>query len=241
MYHSIDDSGSSISLDASAFERHVRWLSESSVRVVPMTEIARAPEDEDTVALTFDDGFANFESEAWPRLREAGLPASLFVVTERVGTTNAWGGRTVSGIPDLPLLDWNALGRLAEQGVDLGAHSRTHRSLPGLSTAELEDEVLGSKRTLAERIGTEPVTFAYPYGDWNDACADVAERNFVAACTTELRILEESDRRSLLPRLDAYYFGRAGTLESWGSLAFRARLRVRAALRNAKSAVLKRG
>ena len=91
-YHSIDSSGSPISIDAQSFQRHVDFLASSKLKVVPLSEIV-SDSVEDALAITFDDGVVNFAAQAWPRLRDRGLPATLFVVTGRVGKDNAWGGR----------------------------------------------------------------------------------------------------------------------------------------------------
>src|SRR5437867_8920915 len=125
-YHSIDASGSPISVDPEAFAGHVAWLGSARVRVVGLDALLAAGEGEDLVALSFDDGFENFATRAAPALLERGFPVTLFVVSEHTGRTNEWGGRSQPRIPTLPLLDWDALGRLVEQGVSLGSHTRTH-------------------------------------------------------------------------------------------------------------------
>ena len=63
-YHSIDPSGSPISVSPDAFEAHVRWLSTGRVRVVPLEELGQLSADVDAVAITFDDGFENFSTHA---------------------------------------------------------------------------------------------------------------------------------------------------------------------------------
>ena len=161
-YHSIDPSGSAISVSTEQFDAHVRFLAASAISVVPLTELRAASGD--AVALTFDDGFENFATEAWPRLRDAGLPATLFVVSERVGSDNTWGEAPQAGIPILPLLGWDDLGRLADEGVELGGHSRTHPHLEELSAEALADEVDGCREDLRTRCGVESSTFAYPFG-----------------------------------------------------------------------------
>jgi peptidoglycan/xylan/chitin deacetylase (PgdA/CDA1 family) len=233
-YHSIDDSGSPVSVGEAAFRRQVQWVCSGAVRVVRLEDLPDVGTGVDAVALTFDDGFANFAACAWPLLREHGLPVTVFVVTEHVGGTNAWGGRGVPGIPTLPLLGWDALATLAEQGVTLGAHSRTHADLRTLSGSALDAEVTGAADQLEAETGRRPQTFAYPYGHWNEAAASVVARSYRAACTTEHRPLGEREDPHLLPRLDAFYY-RHGGLESWGSTGFRARVRVRGALRRLRA------
>lgn len=240
-YHSIDPSGSVISMDADRLRAHLRWLASSPVEVVPLAEIADLPGDADAVALTFDDGFVNFETEALPELERWGLPATLFVVSGHVGRTNRWGGRAEDGIPELPLLDWNGVGRVAERGVEIGAHTVTHAWLPGLDAGHLAEELRGSAETLAREIGRPVTSFAYPYGATSDEAVAGSRTLFARACTAELRPLREREDPHLLPRLDAYYFRAPGALENWGGRAFRWRLRVRASGRRLRSLVSPRG
>ncbi len=236
MYHSVDPSGSAISLDADAFRRHVDWLAQGRVRVLPLADIVREPAGDDAVALTFDDAFANFADTAWPPLRDRGWPATLFVVSRHAGT-NAWGGRDVPGIPTLPLLDWDALARLAEQGVTLGAHTRTHPDLTTLDDGALADEVSGSADDVAARTGRRPEAFAYPYGARDARAEAAAARGFRLAVTTELRALDAGDRPHALPRLDTFYLREPGRLERWGGAGFRRWLAFRAGLRRLRAAL----
>jgi peptidoglycan/xylan/chitin deacetylase (PgdA/CDA1 family) len=236
-YHSIDGSGSPISVDRDAFREHVTFLASGAVTVTDVAGLLEAPEGAEAVALTFDDAFANFATEAWPLLRDHGLPATVFVVSGHAGGTNSWGGREHPGIPTLPLLGWNDLGRLAEEGVTLGAHSSTHPDLRGLDDAALADEMAGSAATIAERTGRRPAVFAYPYGAHDDRVAAAAGAAFRFACTTELRPLGRADDPARLPRLDAYYLRGRGRLARWGTPALAGYLRVRAIVRGLRAAV----
>jgi len=236
-YHSVDSSGSPISIDEAAFRAHVRWLVSGTVRVVPLAQITSPEAGNEAVALTFDDGFANFADAAWPLLRERGLPATLFVVSGHVGGTNAWGGRDAAGIPTLPLMDWDGIARAVAEGVTVGAHTRTHPDLRAVSDAALEDELGGAAEAIAEHTGVRPDAVAYPYGGVSDAVGGAAARHFRQGCTTELRLLTDMEPPLLLPRLDAYYLRDPGRLEAWGTPAFRRRLRVRAGLRRVRAAI----
>ena len=88
-YHSIDPSGSPISIDQPTFARHVAWLASGAARVVDVGELLTLSDQDDAVAITFDDGFANLRDQAWPLLREHDWPATVFVVSDLAGTTNA--------------------------------------------------------------------------------------------------------------------------------------------------------
>src|SRR5579864_2255548 len=90
-YHSIDDSGSPISVSPTAFDAHLKWLNTGRVRVVSLDEIVTMPDDgQDAVAVTFDDGLLNTRQPV-ENLLSSGLPVTLFVVSGYVGRTNTWG------------------------------------------------------------------------------------------------------------------------------------------------------
>jgi peptidoglycan/xylan/chitin deacetylase (PgdA/CDA1 family) len=217
-YHSIDPAGSPISIGEATFRRHVRWLASGAVRVVGIAELLALPPDAAAVALTFDDGFANFGTVAAPLLLEHALPATLFIVTDYVGRTNAWGGAPDRGVPTLPLLGWDEIARLAERGITIGAHTRTHPRLTTLPVAAQREEIAGSVERIAAETGRRPEAFAYPYGSVSDEVAAVAAESCAWACTTELRAVGAAERPHRLPRLDMYYFRAPGRIESWGSV-----------------------
>jgi peptidoglycan/xylan/chitin deacetylase (PgdA/CDA1 family) len=233
-YHSIDDSGSPVSVGEAAFRRHVAWLASGAVRVVHLAELAGVAPGVDAVALTFDDGFANFGTRAWPLLKAHDLPVTVFVVADHVGRTNAWGGQEAPGIPTLPLLDWHAVATLADEGVVLGAHSRTHADLRAVRGTELADEIGGVAERVMAETGRRPEAFAYPYGHWSAAAVEAVGRSYRWGCTTEHRVLGAREDPYRLPRLDAFYFRRGG-LEGWGTPAFRTGVRIRGALRRLRA------
>lgn len=240
-YHSIDSSGSPISVTEAGFDAHVRFLSSGRVRVVPLAVLPDLPDTDDAISLTFDDGFLNFATAAAPRLSDAGLPATVFVVSDAVGGTNEWDGRPVPGIPTLPLMGWAELETLAHHGIEIGAHSRRHPDLTTIPPAQVEDETAGCAERIAARLGRRPERFAYPYGAVNDGVARVARGVFRQSCTTELRAVSDSDDPALLPRLDAYYVREPGQLEAWGTAAFRRRLWIRAQGRRVRALVSRPG
>ena len=236
-WHSIDDSGSPVSVHPDAFARQVAWLASGGVRVVPLERLAAGDDDAPAVALTFDDAFANFADQAWPRLRDAGLPVTLFVVSGHAGRTNAWGGTDAPGIPTLPLLDWDALGALASAGVELGAHTHTHPDLTGVDDARLADELGRCADEMTAHTGTAPAAFAYPFGAVDARVAGAAASRYRRAVTTDLRALGDREDTLRLPRIDAWYLQAPGRLERWGTRAFAAWLGVRRAGRRLRSAL----
>jgi peptidoglycan/xylan/chitin deacetylase (PgdA/CDA1 family) len=234
-YHSLDESRSPISVSGAAFRRHVEWLARERVTVLPLESLLADREERDAVAITFDDGFRSVATEAAPVLRERGWPAVVFVVSDRVGQTNDWGDRPAPGIPSLPLLDWPALGRLAEGGFALGAHSRTHPRLPALDDAVLGDEVGMSGDRIARETGRRPSAFAYPYGAVDRRVARVVGERYASAVTTEHRVLRSHEDRALIPRLDMYYFRDRDPLPPWNGFEMRRDVWLRRQARRARA------
>lgn len=235
-YHSLDASGSPISLDPEVFCGHVEWLASGRVPVVELAALPGLPPEADGVALTFDDGFRNFAGRAWPLLRDRGLPVTLFVVTGHVGGSNDWGAPAErERIPRLPLLGWDELGRLAEEGVEIGSHTVSHPDLGTLDPDAVEREVERSAEAIESKIGRRPRSFAYPYGRTESAARCVGE-GYRLGWTIAHREVRVGDPLHSLPRLEARYFRRAH-LEGWGGAGFRARLRMRAGLRLARRTV----
>jgi peptidoglycan/xylan/chitin deacetylase (PgdA/CDA1 family) len=239
-YHSIDDSGSVISIDRATFRRHVEWLAGSGIEMVGLDRVLQGGPSGDAVAITFDDGFTNFATEAWPVLRDHGMIATLFVPTDHAGETNVWEDPKRSVIPRLPLLEWAAIAELAEAGVEIGSHSRTHPDLRRLSEGRRADEVIASADRIAAETGRRPTSFAYPYGRVDDRVRNLVATCYRVAVTTELRWVAPDDDPHRLPRLDGYYLRRPGRLERLGTPSLERYLTVRRGLRAARALVTRR-
>jgi peptidoglycan/xylan/chitin deacetylase (PgdA/CDA1 family) len=237
-YHSIDSSGSAISVSEDVFRRHIRWLASGAVKVLPLDVLVAWNDDTDAVALSFDDGFLNFAAIAAPLLEEYRLPATLFVATSHVGSTNAWHSpRENRNLPTLGLLDWDGIAAVSERGISIGSHGKTHRPLTSLSATELNDELAGSFEDMRRHLGSSPGFFAYPFG-----AATLRERNeaaqiYALAVTTEMRDIAKDEDLHMLPRVDAWYFRTQGRLESFGTPAFNRYLHVRSRGRRLRASV----
>ena len=237
-WHAIDESQSPISVSRAVFADQMSFLASGRVRVVPLASIRAA--EGDAVALTFDDAFTSISEVAWPALRDAGLPATVFVVTDRVGDRTRWNGRQQAGIPELPLADWTTLSRLVDGGLEVGCHSRRHPPLDAIDDAALEDETLGAREILRERLGVSASSYCYPYGAVGARERHVVARYFERAVTTEHRLLGGNEDPLLMPRLDLFYFNRVGALNEYGEPGFAARVMVRSALRRVRRLAMAR-
>lgn len=240
-YHSLDPSGSVISVAPETFRRQVCALREWGYQGITLGELLDGWEGRTTlprrpVVLTFDDGFRNVLDHAAPVLAQAGFRATVFVVAGHCGGMNDWPGDPAS-IPRLPLLSWAELRDLAGGSFEVGAHSLTHPSLPRLAAADAEREIAGAKLVLQDHLGRPVNVFAYPYGLASLANRAAARVHYRAACGVALGRARRGDDRSCLRRLDMYYLRNPSLFRFFPTALGRAYLGLRAAARACRSAL----
>jgi peptidoglycan/xylan/chitin deacetylase (PgdA/CDA1 family) len=202
-YHSLDTSGSVISVDPDTFRQQMEILARRAVPVVPLEQILSTPGG---VAITFDDGFQNFYDHAFPILTRYRLPATVFVVSGYCGRWNNWPTQSRTGIPILPLMHWSQLREIAAAGISIGAHSVTHPRLSQLPLAQVEEEWDRCREEIQQRTGRPVTTAAYPYGDSNEVVRACAGQRFALSFGTRFAPVSGKADVTDLPRLDAYYF-----------------------------------
>jgi peptidoglycan/xylan/chitin deacetylase (PgdA/CDA1 family) len=151
------------------------------------------------VVITFDDGFRDFVAAAFPALWDAGFKATVFMPSAFIGRAFIDGRKC---------LDAAEMRALADQGIEFGSHSATHRRLVELSGAELRAELLDSKAAIEDACGRAVKTFSYPYrfpeqntrfvawlGQQLDDCG------YQAGVTTAIGRAQPHDDPRFLPRL----------------------------------------
>lgn len=209
-YHSLDESGSVISLAPALFRRQMEALRAWGYQGLSLKELLDAWEGGASlpprpVVLTFDDAFGNFADHAAPVLRRLGFRATVFAVAGYCGGRNDWPTQPPV-IPRMALLSLSDLRALADQGFEVGAHTMTHPVLPALSRTEAGWEIAAARTTLEDGLGHAVTTFAYPYGQSSPAIRAAVADHYRAACGVRLAVACRSHDRYCLPRVDMYYF-----------------------------------
>jgi hypothetical protein len=135
-------------------------------------------DDAPKLVLTFDDGFADVYSTAYPLLRDAGLPFTLYVTTAYLGGMMHWPGST-SQHPG-PALTWQQLEELAgDPLVTIGNHTHTHARPEDLSAEELDR----CSELLEERLGVIPQHYCFTWGKPVPDAVPLLEQRFRSAAT----------------------------------------------------------
>lgn len=196
MYHRFGEAGlPSTNIRLEQFEAHLAELTSGGYAVLPLPEIVAALREgralpERAVAITIDDAFASVYAEAWPRLREAALPFTLFVAT----------GPLDRGLPDY--MSWDQLRAMVEGGgVTIGNHGVDHGHMVRRDSAASRAEIAAAAARFEEELGQAPTLFAYPFGEYGAGLRQVvAEAGFEAAFGQHSGAAAPSHDRLGLPR-----------------------------------------
>ncbi|MCP5100811.1 MAG: polysaccharide deacetylase family protein, partial [Chloroflexi bacterium] len=208
MYHRVAPTGDALSryrVTPQAFEDQLRYLRESGYYTVDFDTWQTAAKNKTplpgkAICLTFDDGYLDFYTYAFPLLKKYNFTATVFIVTECVGQTNAWDA--VYG-EEVPLMNWEQILELQAQGIDLGSHTANHPHLTALSPTEIVKQAISSRATLSEKLNKPIMSIAYPYGDMDELVQHlIGAAGYVHAVTTYHAFCEFSNDLIAMPRLE---------------------------------------
>lgn len=230
-YHAIDSNRAVTSTDPVRFADTLDALLEAGFHAVDLGDWVDAgrPAVDQGFAIAFDDGLRSILGVA-DRLARLAVPATVFLLSDRIGLDNAWPGQP-SGIPKARLLGRSDLESLARLGFRFGSHGRSHERLNGMEIRKLEAELTESRHKIEQMLGSRCHLLAYPYGSANARVRRLASRTYNAAFGTRLAYASPADDFFDVARIDAYYLRPARALERliagrWqGRLAFRRALR----------------
>ena len=144
--------------------------------------------------ITFDDAYADTARYGLPVLLRHGFSGAVYVITQRVGRTTEWDGR--------PVMTTGQIKAWAAEGIEFGAHSRTHPDLTTLDSRGLVDEIIGSKDNIESLTGARVSSFAYPYGIYNETVRNCVKGTFDLAFTCEDGMNRLASDSFLVPRIE---------------------------------------
>ena len=157
------------------FERQIKMLQENGYNVLPLPEIVKSlragtPLPDKAIAITIDDAFLSVYNEAWPRLKAAGLPFTLFVATNPVD----------KGTPGY--MTWDQIREMRDSGATIGGHTVSHLHMPNNSRKRNASEIVESNNRFEAELGDRPLLFAFPFGEASlELMGLVAESGYIAA------------------------------------------------------------
>ncbi len=181
MYHQVDACGTSKCplniVSPEAFDRQMKFLKKNNYQVISLDDLIQGIAkgvlfNRRSVVITFDDGYADNYTTAFPVLKRYDFPALVFVVSDFVGKPG--------------YVTWDNLKEMQGSGFVTGSHTRNHLYLPEVKDhTRLVDEIVTSKKILEDNIGREIDYFSYPSGGYSEEIKDIVKSaKYKGACAT---------------------------------------------------------
>jgi peptidoglycan/xylan/chitin deacetylase (PgdA/CDA1 family) len=172
------------------FARQMSYLARHKYNVITMKEfvdnlVANKSMSDKTVIITFDDGFNNTYTEAFPVLERHNFKATVFLSVGYIGGQSQW--EDPLDEPLVPMLTWEHIQQMLEYGMDFGSHTLTHANLLTcqIEPKRLDYELSQSKKILEGKLHWPVVSFAYPYGaganNW-EIKEEIRKAGYIVAC-----------------------------------------------------------
>jgi len=187
MYHRVSDKNTdAITISTKEFERQVRFFKDNYLCPDPQQLIDNLKTkqsikvSEDTVLITFDDGYEDNFKFARPILKKYGLRALVFLVSGYIGSNNSWNHKyekIIKHMSEEEIIE-------AKDIFHYGCHTENHYNLLQLGRDDLNSEILESKKKLENMLGYSIDAFSYPYGFYNKQINDFVKNNFSVSFST---------------------------------------------------------
>lgn len=170
------------------FEKQIKYLQKRRYKFVTVGELVEHHIEFGsfplkTLAISFDDGWKDNYTHAFPIMKKYGVRATIYLVADCLGCT------TDQVVPtgELPRehMSENDVREMAAYGIEFGSHTLSHRWLHELPLDEIDREVVESKKFVENLTQSDCKTIAYPAGYYNDHAKSSAKAaGYLAAFST---------------------------------------------------------
>lgn len=202
------------------FSWQMEWLREDGWRFLSTRELISQWGNwpEKAVVVTFDDGYEDNFTNAFPVLQRLGIPFTIYLVSNRHDndwSTNKKRHHSGGELKTEPKLTDAQVREMLESGLlELGGHTRNHANLLNLDTEKKRTEISGCAEQLKETFQTEVPSFCYPFGLFDrESETIVRETPYKGAFTVEEALVESAT--------DPFRIGRLKVSGKMGRRAFR--------------------
>ncbi|MCI7266662.1 MAG: polysaccharide deacetylase family protein [Veillonellaceae bacterium] len=197
-YHKIANEHKSLSVTLDDFEQHMKWLQEYGFTCITPGQLydfvangADLPEK--PVLITFDDGYKDNYTNAFPIMKKYGMKGTIFVVTGFLGVYDNY-------------LTWDQAKELLEAGFSIESHTYSHKSMTEASDEDITKELVKSRQTIKEKLGIDSDFMAYPTGSYNLHIAElVKEAGYKGAFTIKYDNVSRDSNVYALERVPVFH------------------------------------
>jgi peptidoglycan/xylan/chitin deacetylase (PgdA/CDA1 family) len=212
MYHSISmknmiplQSYYNTVTEPAVFKEHMKILYNSGFTTMRLSDIYKrnellSKETGKRFIITFDDGYRDFLTHAFPVLKKYRFTATVFLPTSYISDE-------YSEFKGLQCLRWSEINELYRQGIDFGSHTVTHPELQRLSRNDIEREIQESKRHIETRLNNSVKLFSYPFAfpssrNFRTMVEEIlGKAGYTCAVTTEIGRVDTSSFNFFLKRI----------------------------------------
>jgi len=205
MYHSVGDPAKFGNVSTRRFRRDLELFT-NEFTVVDIPEVMVPDSDGRRIAITFDDGYENFFTEAYPILREYDLPATIFLTSGFIGSRNSERiseRHNLADASDPAMMTPEQIRSLVDDdSIHIGNHTRNHPRLPDIADRDrLHEEILGAKQDLESEFDTAITRFSYPHGAYDRASVEIVRESHEFGLSSINHQIRGTPDPHLLPRI----------------------------------------
>jgi len=224
LYHRVNDAmRDSLTVGIEQFDQQMALLARRC-RVVDIRDVVAGHVERDTalpiVAVTFDDGYVDNYSNAFPILLRNSVSAGFFVSTGKIDVDGAFDHDLSRIGHGLPTMTWAHLHEMHDAGFAIGSHSVSHLDCGKSDLEQVRSELRESRDTLKERLGIAKAIFAYPFGgrqNMTPKALEVVRQEGYAGCLSAYGECNDGP-------IDPFNVRRIGINHNFNEWSFRARL-----------------
>jgi len=187
MYHSISENEKGLfKVPEDNFYKQMKYLKDNGYNTLSLDELYdhltnNIPFLDKSVVITFDDGYSDNYKNAYPILKEFGLRATIFTITDYIEGSSYF-------------MNSDQLKEVALNGIDIESHTTNHSKLDKLSKEDRARNLRESKNTIEKLLDKEVKYIAYPFGKYNkEVIEDLKEEGYKMAFTTKRGIANSNN------------------------------------------------
>lgn len=165
-YHAVNDTIEGMAelfVSPKEFEKQMEYLKQNNYTVIGFEDLAHVDAVQNPVIITFDDGYEDNYTYAYPVLKKYGFKATIFVVGDIIGNPSILNRNQMTEMKDL---------------ISFQGHTMTHQNLTKLKPEEIEWELTESNKQIEAITGKTVHSFAYPEGHYNKQVLDIVKKYY---------------------------------------------------------------